>query len=112
MAKLALGAQFAALLALAVIVATPESTGPGTEYQVVSGTEAATPADLTIAFAPQTSESAVREMLIGLDAQIVGGPNSLGMYDIALPEGADLSAIQQQLQAHELTTYVQPAAQP
>ncbi len=112
LARAALGAQFAAVLALAVFVAMPldraDDGQPGS-YQVVAG--AAPAADFTIAFASGTSEMALRELLVSLDALIVDGPNSLGMYHIAITEESNLADIQQKLQNSALTTYVQPAAQ-
>ncbi len=113
MAKLALGAQFAAVLALAVAVAVPGGQDMGgAYYEVVSGTNPALAADFNIAFAPDTTETAVRELLLELDAQIVAGPNSLGMYGIALPAETDLAQLQAQLNSNALVTYVQPAANP
>ena len=111
MAKLALGAQFAAVLALAIAVAMPGGQDMGgAYYDVVSGTAPTLAADLNIAFAPDASEAAVRELLLELDAQIVAGPNSLGMYSIALPADVDLAQTQTALSANELVTYAQPAA--
>lgn len=111
MAKLAMGAQFAAVLALAIAVAMPGGQDTSeAAYEVVSGSATALQADLTIAFAPDTSEAAARALLLELDAQIVAGPNSLGMYSIALPADTDLAQTQTQLSADALITYVQPAA--
>jgi len=111
-AKLAMGAQFAALLALAVVIAAPGADSNRGAYEVVSGTPQTLQADLDIAFAPNVSEAAIRELLLGLEAQIVAGPNSLGMYAIALPEASNLDVIQEQLGASPLTLFVQPVAQP
>lgn len=117
MAKVAIGAQFAAVLALAVFVASPDNGGAffsrnTGDYEVVSGTTTAARADLTLAFTPGISLDEVTALLTTVEGRIVDGPNSLGMYSIALPEGADLDAARATLEASALTTFVQPAAQP
>ena len=116
-AKLALGAQFAAVLALAVVVASPDNGGAffnrgNAGFEVVSGTVTAAAPDLTLAFVPGTALEDVATLLQSVDGRIVDGPNSLGMYSIALPEDADVTAAQTTLDAGALTTFVQPAAQP
>ena len=113
MAKLALGAQFAAVLVLGAAVLAPGDTIPGdTEYGVVAGAPTVSEAALTIGFAPQTSAAAMHELLNSLDAQIVGGPNSLGMYDITVSEELALADAQKILSDNELILFVQPVAQP
>jgi hypothetical protein len=107
--KLAIGAQFVAVLALAIMVATPSGDlDEDAQFEVVSGT--ISQADITVAFAPGASEAEIRALLQGLEAQIVEGPNSLGMYGIALPDTVDLNMVQQQLSASALTSFVQPVA--
>ena len=110
--KLAMGAQFAAVLALALVVAMPGEDIADTTYATVSGTAVAANADLSVAFADGVTEADLRALLLDSDARIVDGPNSLGMYGVALPEGADVAAMQQTLQASPLTAFVQPAPRP
>ncbi len=116
MAKLAIGAQFAAVLAMVVFVTAPDNGGAffsrDNVYESVSGTTAIAAADLTLAFAPGTTVEDVAALLATVDGRIVDGPNSLGMYSIALPEGADIATLQAELSTSPLTTFVQPAAQP
>lgn len=107
--KLAMSAQFAAVLALALVAAMPGEDIADSAYATVSGTAAAANADLSVAFANGVTEADLRALLLDRDARIVDGPNSLGMYGVALPEGADVAAMQQTLQASPLTTFVQPA---
>jgi len=113
MAKLALAAQFAAVLALAVFVAGPlgDTSGviEGAGYETVSGTDTA--AALTVAFAVGISEADLRALLLGVNARIVNGPSSLGMYRIAIPVEVNVQEVQKLLNASELTTFVQPVAQ-
>ncbi len=113
MAKLAIGAQFAAVLAMVVFVTASDNGGSffprgAATYETVSGTAAVTTADLTIAFAADTTLEEVTALLATVDGRIVDGPNSLGMYNIALPEDADVTALQTELSASALTTFVQP----
>ncbi len=111
-AKFAMAAQFAAVLALALVVASPAGDGDAVDngqFEVVSG--ATSQADLTIAFAQGSREADIRALLLDLGAQIVEGPNSLGMYGVSIPESVDVQVAQQSLAASALTTYVQPVAQ-
>ena len=114
MAKLAIAGQFAAVLALAVMIGSPDSTDTdelgGNQYQTVSG--AAIAADLLVGFAPGTSEAQMRELLMDMDAQITGGPNSIGIYSISLPAGVDVAQIQTEFGQNSAIIYVQPAAAP
>jgi hypothetical protein len=110
MAKLALGAQFAAVLALALFIALPnDSALDEVSYQTVSGTPVM--ADLSIAFTSGVSESELRELLISVDAKIVDGPNSMGVYAIQLSADADTAQLQALLAASPLTSFVQPVAE-
>ena len=50
---------------------------------------------LTVAFRPQTTESAMRSTLASAGAQIVSGPSALGLYLVAVaPDKADSMATQ------------------
>lgn len=48
---------------------------------------------LTVAFRPQATEQALRELLAGAQAQIVSGPSALGLYTIAVPAAQADSAL-------------------
>ncbi|XOV83334.1 MAG: hypothetical protein ACFHXK_21100 [bacterium] len=114
MAKLAIAGQFAAVLALAVMIGSPDSTNTnepdGNQYRTISG--AAIAADLLVGFAPGTTETQMRELLMDMDAQITAGPNSIGVYSISLPADADIALIQSELRQNSAIIYVQPAATP
>lgn len=112
-AKLAMAAQFAAVLALAVFIVAPlgdanDELVPG-GYETVAGSTSA--AALTVAFAANASESDVRTLLLDMQLRIVDGPNSLGMYSLAIPQDGSKTEITERLNASELTTFVQPVAQ-
>ena len=69
---------------------------PTARYRTLTGgavTEAPGP-KLQIAFQGETPEQAVRDLLLEVDAKIVGGPSALGIYVVTLhPELRDEEAI-------------------
>ena len=106
--KLAMAAQFAMVLALAVVIVIPGEESGELSYQTVAGDQAN--ADLVIAFVPGTTEQAMRGLLAEIGGQIVAGPNSLGMYQIDLPDSADAADVVRALQSNAMVGYAQPAA--
>jgi hypothetical protein len=114
MAKFALAAQFAAVLALAVMIGSPDNTETqdlgNSQYETVGLPGVA--ADLLIGFAPGTTEAQIRELLMRMDAQITAGPNSIGIYSITLPAGVDSVETQNKLEQNSTIIYVQPAVAP
>ena len=80
---------------IAVLLADPPAaqaplSGAATSTGVSSGQVL-----LTVAFRPQTTESAMRSTLASAGAQIVSGPSALGLYLVAVPsDKADSMATQ------------------
>jgi hypothetical protein len=110
LARIAIGAQFALLLALAVAFTVGEDTdtGPG-DYEVVSG---AVSGDYTITFRPGATEAQIRSLLLENRATIIAGPSAIGLYTIALDDDVDASEIAGRLEASGLVTFIQRAPQP
>lgn len=48
---------------------------------------------LTVAFNPQTTEFAIRELLAAAGAQILSGPSALGLYIVAVPAARSDAAV-------------------
>lgn len=110
LAKVAMAGQFALVIALGALLLMQPDTQQDVTYGTVSSTSSVAQADLTLAVSASATEAQLRALLIDLDAQIVGGPDSLGMYRIDLPESADLAATLAALQANALVTFAQPVA--
>ena len=111
LAKFAIGAQFAAVLALgALLYANVAGVDEAAVYGTVSGTTAAVQADVDVLFAPGVSEADVRAWLLSLDARVVDGPSAMGVYKIALPAGTVVVDVLPALQAAPITAYVKPVA--
>ncbi|MCG3267913.1 hypothetical protein [Yoonia sp. I 8.24] len=91
--------QVAAAILLAVVVGQtallmqPGDTGSGFELA------GETPAAFTVTVAPDTTESALRALLLDAEVEIVSGPSALGLYRLALLEGADINTAKARLQA-------------
>ncbi len=118
MARVALVGQFALLFGLAIMVATNTDTPkelPGEQsFETVSGTPtmAAMTPDFSISVAPGVSEANFRALLVEHRVSIVAGPSAFGLYQVAVPDGADIEAIAEQLTASPLIVFLQPVAQP
>lgn len=68
------------------------------------------PADtvlLTVAFAPQATELAMRQVLAATGAQLVAGPSALGLYTVAVPAASADTAIAQLRAAQGVVDLVQ-----
>lgn len=106
LARVAIGAQFALLLGLAVLVGLGDSGE--TTYETVAGPDA-TRADFTISFAAGATEADIRALLLDTNTVIVDGPSALGLYRLRSDSTADLDEMRERLTASPLTTFVQPA---
>ncbi|MEM1437311.1 MAG: hypothetical protein AAGG11_24910 [Pseudomonadota bacterium] len=111
-ARWALGAQFALVAALAVLVAAgpQQAVAPGKGgYDTVAapGTAPIT-ASFSVEFAAAATTSEISGALERLDLQIVGGPSSIGLYELAAPAAADLDALRLELEAAPSVTLVLP----
>lgn len=114
-AKVALAGQFALVLALGALVVMQDSGGAFYGGEVISNT-VSNPnnvgvADVQISMAPGATEAQFRALLTELDAQVVAGPNSLGIYDVDLAEGTDIDAALTELRNNAQVNYVSRAAQ-
>lgn len=113
MARVIVAGQFALLFGLAVMIATgTENAAPETEFGTVAGTPAILEADLSMSFAPGTTEADLRALLLAHQLSIVGGPSALGLYTVAAAEGTDIDALVAALDASPLILFVQPVGQP
>ena len=82
-AAVALFALFAAQTAVMV-------TSPDTIVDLAGGgTEVADGPTLVVAFQPDAAESEIRELLLELELEIVGGPSALGLYTVAITGEAE-----------------------
>jgi hypothetical protein len=73
-------------------------------------TSANVPADtvlLTVAFAPQATELAMRQVLAAASAQLVAGPSALGLYTVAVPAASADTAMAQLRAAQGVVDSVQ-----
>ena len=73
----------------------------GRDVTLASGTDAA---GLTVAFAPQATEAAIRDLLLSHGLQVVGGPSALGLWQVA---GDDLAGAAAGLAASALVESVE-----
>jgi hypothetical protein len=113
-AKLAIGAQFGVVLVLGMLMLNQPNvqTGGQGSFTTVSG-QSTMHADIVVGFSPGITEADLRELLGEFDAQIVAGPNSLGMYSIMLggDPDRDIGASIAELTMDARIQFAQPAAQ-
>jgi anti-sigma factor RsiW len=87
-ARWVLAGQAAALAVLALLLGRsggPEVAPPGDAFRTLSAAREAVPARrVRVVFAPETPEREIRALLLGLRAELVAGPSSLGAYTLAL----------------------------
>lgn len=88
----------AALLAVVVgqAVFQPRGTEPG-GFELAGGDAA-----MTIAIRPDTTEAALRSLLLDAGVEIVGGPSALGLYELAPLEGVTVDEARAILGASEI----------
>lgn len=90
--------KIAAAVAMAALVGqTLYLNRPGNDRFELAG--AAETGALLVSFAPGASEEAIRNLLVGSDLEIVGGPSALGLYRLDVVEGGDLAAATSALRA-------------
>ena len=91
--------QIAAAVLLAVTVG--QTVMLAQSDQVDQGYQLAgdTAAHFAITVHPDTTESDLRALLLAAEVEIVSGPSALGLYRLALLEGADADAARARLQA-------------
>lgn len=113
-ARWALGAQFALVAALAVLLAAgPQQTVESVDgaYETVADTSSGAPAaSFVVAFSADVTLAGVAAELERLELQIVGGPSAIGFYELAAKADADLDALELELNAAPGVDLVQRAA--
>jgi Putative zinc-finger len=113
-----LAAQGGFAFALAVaLVAQIDRPLPQAEYETLSQPDAPSAAArrsprLLLAAADDLSEQELRALLAELGATIVGGPNTVGVYTLALPAGSDAAAVAARLSADSRLRFVRAVAAP
>ena len=63
----------------------------------LSGHQAAAGPQLQVVFSDTATAAQIRESLLGINANLVGGPGALGIYTVQLPPGSDLAQAQMDL---------------
>lgn len=76
-----------ALLAVGLIGLNAVQQGDDDSYQQASGNSGA--GELSVAFDAAASQAAVTDLLLDHDLVVVDGPSALGIYRLAVPQGAD-----------------------
>ncbi len=82
--RVALGAQFVLVLALAAALV---ATRPQGDYRAL-GSGAAVSGNLVVKFRPDTSEAEIRRTLLESGARFAGGPTASQAYVLAAPSGS------------------------
>ena len=89
--RIALG-EAAAILALAALLVAPEapSSRAAGEFRLLGAASGSIPNGearrLRVVFDDRVDQRSLRELLLPLGAEIVGGPSPLGVYTVAVPE--------------------------
>ncbi len=101
------------VLAGALIVLMPHKQPE--YYQTLSSPTKADPNDVPrvqIALSEDTKEEEIRSLLLAMHASIVQGPNSLGVYVVALPKQppSQLAQVLRELRAHPKVRFAERAA--
>ncbi len=113
-ARWALAAQAAVIAGLLMTTLTkPALVGVDSDptYNTVSGAVSVI-ADVKVLFQPDTTEGALRELLLDLEAEVVGGPNLLGLYALRFKAEDDREAAIQRLRTHPNVVYVERIVAP
>lgn len=111
-ARVAIAAQVVLVVGLAAVVGLRVDDAPTTDavYDTVAG-PAAIAADATVVWTPEADSGDVADLLRAIDAEIVGGPNTLGMYRLRFAGDASASDRLAALKASELVLYAELAVQ-
>jgi hypothetical protein len=91
----------------ALLLSEPAQQAPLSGAPNSPASAAADQALLTVAFAPQATELAIRQALAAVGGQIVSGPSALGLYTVAIPPSSEDSAISQLRSAKGVVDSVQ-----
>jgi hypothetical protein len=103
-ARVAIVVQFVLLVALAAaLVRTPTEVA----YETAAGPALTTEgARFSVGFEPDATLSDVAALLERSSATIVAGPSSLGLYTVAVTDGAESASFVERARASGLVTYV------
>ncbi|MGH8570350.1 MAG: S8 family serine peptidase, partial [Gammaproteobacteria bacterium] len=101
------------LLAGALVVLMPYKQSE--YYQTLSSPTKADPTDaprVKLALTEDAKEKEIRSLLLAMHASIVKGPNSLGVYVVALPKHSpsQLAQVLGELRAHPKVRFAERAA--
>ncbi len=113
-ARVALAGQFVLVVALgAAIFANQSSVEEQSEFTTVYGAsvKSGATADFNIALEPGATVAELQALLGNVEAQIVSGPTSMGIYSIDVADDDQLDAARTVLSEHPITVFVQPVPQ-
>ena len=110
-ARLAIAAQVALVVGLTALVGVRLGDDPNADafYDTVAGPTVA--ADATVVWKETADSGEVAKLLQAVDAQIVDGPNTLGMYRLRFSGDASVNDRLRALKASELVLYAELAPQ-
>ncbi|HEY7884698.1 MAG TPA: hypothetical protein VIC08_07075 [Cellvibrionaceae bacterium] len=95
----AIAASALLILQTTALVLYQDQLSDNNAMQLLSGPTVEQGAVLQVVFAPGTQLAQVQALLLAIDGDIVRGPGALGLYDIRLPENADVEQALAQLRA-------------
>jgi anti-sigma-K factor RskA len=102
-----LAASAAAAVLVWQVAAVPLLTRPGQEPGYAPVSEAPAGLTLDVAFAPEASEGAIRELLRSVDAQVSGGPSAIGLWQLSFPSAEARDSAMETLAAAPIVESVQ-----
>lgn len=91
--QIAAAVLLAVVIGQAVLLPTADRSGPG--YELAGGGQAT----FTIAVRPDTTEAALRTLLLEAGVEIVSGPSAIGLYGLAVLEGTVVDDARDRLRA-------------
>lgn len=113
--RFALAAQLAAVLLLAGALLWRPEPAPEPLFQTLSSpapeSETGPAARLRIVFAEGTTEKEIREVLLKVRGQVVGGPSSFGVYTVEVPASPDpIESVLAHLRSQKGVSLAEPVA--
>lgn len=112
-ARVAIAAQVVLVVGLAAVVGLRAGVEPGSDvvYDTVAGPSQAVTADATVVWRPDADSGDVADLLRAVGAEVVGGPNTLGMFRLHFVGDASTSERLAALKSSELVLYAELAVQ-
>lgn len=111
--RFALAAQLAAVLLLAGALLRRPEPAPSPLFHTLSSPEPAAEAAtrIRIVFAEGTTEKEIREVLLKVRGQVVGGPSPFGVYTVEVPSSPDpLDSVLAHLRSQKGVSLAEPVA--